>query len=91
MKLPQMCKQELFDAIRAGVHDAIWRMITNATDMPCADFYEMIQKGVEKGIGDATPSQQGIVKAIADGVFNAIPFSDQIMSAVTDGVKESRK
>ena len=39
MKLPDVSKQELLDAIRDGVADAMWRMITNATSAPCADFY----------------------------------------------------
>jgi hypothetical protein len=30
-KLPTVSKQELLNAIRDGVHDAMWRMITNAT------------------------------------------------------------
>ena len=38
------------DAIRQGVHDAVWQMITNATHAPCADFYEMVKEGVENAI-----------------------------------------
>ena len=34
MKVPEVTKQELLDAIRGGVHDAVWQMITNATSMP---------------------------------------------------------
>ena len=40
---------ELLDAIRAGVHDAVWAMITNATMAPCADFYDAVQEGVAEG------------------------------------------
>lgn len=49
-KLPTVSKQELLNAIRDGVADAMWRMITNATDMPCADFYDFVKDGVAEGI-----------------------------------------
>jgi hypothetical protein len=91
IKLPAVSKRELLDAIRAGVADAMWRMMTDATDAPCADFYDMIKKGVEKGFSNALPDQQEIEKAIEKGVFDAMPFSDLIMSAVTAGVKEAIK
>ena len=45
-----MSKQELLNAIRDGVADAMWRMITNATDMPCADFYDSVKDGIAEGI-----------------------------------------
>lgn len=45
----------LYDAIRKGVADAIWRMATNATDMPCADFYDMIKEGVREGMARLHP------------------------------------
>ena len=38
--LPAVSKQELLDAIRDSVHDAMWRMITNASSAPCSDFYD---------------------------------------------------
>lgn len=38
------------EAIKEGVQSAIWQVATNATDMPCADFYDSIQKGVEKAM-----------------------------------------
>lgn len=40
----------LYDAIRKGVADAIFRVATNATDAPCADFYECIKEGVREGV-----------------------------------------
>ena len=49
-KLPTVSKQELLNAIRDGVADAMWRMITNATDVPCADFYDFVKDGVAQGI-----------------------------------------
>jgi hypothetical protein len=49
IKLPTVSKQELLNAIRDGVADAMWRMITNATDMPCADFYDFVKDGVAEG------------------------------------------
>ena len=37
-KLPDITKEELLAAIRDGVYDAMWQMITNATSMPCNDL-----------------------------------------------------
>jgi hypothetical protein len=49
VKLPTITKEELLFA-RGGVNDAVWRMITNATQMPCLDFYDTVKEGVAKGI-----------------------------------------
>jgi hypothetical protein len=40
--------------IATGVYDAVWHMIRNGTDMPCADFYDTIGKAVERAIGNLT-------------------------------------
>lgn len=40
----------LCDAIRKGVADAVWRIATNASDMPCADFYQAIKEGAAEGM-----------------------------------------
>jgi hypothetical protein len=56
-KLPRVSKEELLGAIRDGVHDAIWHMITNATDMPCHDFYDTVKDGVAEGIERAQRQQ----------------------------------
>ena len=40
----------MFEAIRQGVADAIWRVATNATDAPCKDFYDTIKEGVTAGV-----------------------------------------
>jgi hypothetical protein len=68
MKLPDVSKQELLDAIRDGVSDAMWRMITNATSAPCADFYETVRDGVETAISKAMPFGDDILTAISHGV-----------------------
>jgi len=39
-----------YEAIRDGVADAMWRMMTNATDAPCADFYEHVKQGIAEGM-----------------------------------------
>jgi hypothetical protein len=36
-----------YDAIAEGVYRAMWEMITNATDAPCADFYATIERAAE--------------------------------------------
>lgn len=43
-------KEEFLDAVYRGVYDAMWQMITSGTDMPCADFYEMIKKGTKEAM-----------------------------------------
>ena len=48
--IPDVTKEEFLEAIRRGVRDAIWDIATNATSMPCADFYEHIKEGVALGI-----------------------------------------
>jgi hypothetical protein len=53
-KLPTISKEELLDAIREGVHDAMWRMITGATSMPCHDFYATVKEGVAMGMKEAS-------------------------------------
>ena len=44
---------KVYEAIRQGVDSAIWRMITNATNMPCSDFFDAVQRGVAIGIEKA--------------------------------------
>lgn len=43
-------REPFLEAIRQGVKDAMWQLCTNATDMPCTDFYEMIKQGTKEGI-----------------------------------------
>jgi len=40
--------EKVYEAIAEGVERAIWRMITNATDMPCQDFYDTIEKAAKE-------------------------------------------
>lgn len=51
--LPDMDGVRLYRAISDGIENAMWRMITNATQMPCADFYEAVTNGIAKGIEEA--------------------------------------
>jgi hypothetical protein len=51
--IPMVSKEELLGAIREGVRDALWRMITNATDMPCHDFYDTVKEGAAAGIKES--------------------------------------
>ena len=39
---------KVYEAIAEGVDRAIWRMISNATDMPCHDFYATIEKAAKE-------------------------------------------
>jgi biotin operon repressor len=58
IKLPAITKDELLGAIREGVYEAMWQMITNATSMPCHDFFDHVREGVENAmyeVGRTTP------------------------------------
>ncbi len=39
---------KVYEAIAEGVDRAIWRMINNATAMPCQDFYDTIEKAARE-------------------------------------------
>ena len=55
LPIEKVNKYEFLDAVESGVKSAIWELATDATDMPCADFYESIKSGAEsaiKGIKD---------------------------------------
>ena len=32
-----------YEAIAEGVHRAFWQLFSNATDMPCHDFYDTLK------------------------------------------------
>ncbi len=42
--------EQFMEQIRQGTFDAVWAIATNATDAPCADFYEFLKRGVKEGI-----------------------------------------
>jgi len=48
--IPKVTKDELLEAIHEGVKSAIWDVATNASDMPCSDFYSAIKNGVEDAV-----------------------------------------
>jgi hypothetical protein len=83
LRLPTVTKQELLDAIRDGVYDAVWQMIRNATDAPCADFFEMVKQGVTEGI-----CSMDVSDAVKNGVMEGICVMDDL---VVDAVKQGRK
>ena len=72
IKLPDVTKQELLEAIRAGVRDAMWEMVTNATAMPCADFFDTVKDAIQTAVSDAMPFENQISNAITDGVKEAM-------------------
>jgi len=41
---------DIKEAIYRGVYDAMWQMITGATDMPCHDFYDTIKDAIKESI-----------------------------------------
>lgn len=51
--LKDMGDGAIYRAFSEGVAAAIWRAMNNATDAPCADFYDAITNGVAKGIEEA--------------------------------------
>jgi hypothetical protein len=52
MAMPKLTKEDMKGAITKGVYHAFWQMITNATDAPCADFYDFVKDGVEKAMSN---------------------------------------
>jgi hypothetical protein len=50
MEVKKITKEELQEAISEGVERAFWRMITNATAMPTADFFDSVEQGVMKAM-----------------------------------------
>jgi hypothetical protein len=46
----EVTADRIVGAIRDGVREAMWQMITNATDAPCHDFYTMVKMGVEEAM-----------------------------------------
>jgi hypothetical protein len=60
--LPHITTDQFLTAIREGISDAIWRIATNATSMPCADFFAAIEDGTTEGVrrvGRITPAADG--------------------------------
>lgn len=55
--VPKITEDDLREAIAEGVYRAFWQMITNATDAPCADFYDAVERGVEKAMREAESSK----------------------------------
>jgi hypothetical protein len=51
--LPRLSANDLITAIRGGVADAFWRILTNGTGTPCADFYTAIREGMQDAITQA--------------------------------------
>jgi len=76
MKLPhEVTAEQFLEAVRQGVSDAIWRMICQGTNAPCADFYDAIKEGIKDGICKSMPFESDIKNAITDGVKEAWPRS----------------
>lgn len=57
--LPRLSRKDLIEAITEGVRRAMWDIATNATQMPCHDFYASIQDGVRDGIERLGPGGGG--------------------------------
>jgi len=47
MTQPKLDPERIYQAIREGVSDAVWAMITNATSAPCKDFYASVEEGIK--------------------------------------------
>jgi hypothetical protein len=48
-------EDKIYQAISDGVQAGIFKIATNNSSMPCADFYDSIQKGVEVALENFTP------------------------------------
>ena len=49
----ELSREDMMLAVQRGVADGIFRIATNASDMPCADFFEAIKQGAEAGMAQA--------------------------------------
>jgi hypothetical protein len=58
VKLPELTREELKEAISEGVYRAFWQMITSATGAPCHDFYAAVQDGVQGAMEGLSTQQQ---------------------------------
>ena len=63
-------------------------MITNATMMPCADFFDTVKAAVKEAVTEAMANAD-VETAIKEGIVDSMPWASEIMSAITDGVKEA--
>lgn len=54
---PDLDPEKIYEAIKDGTCLAIWRMITNATDMPCADFFDTVKDGVKEAMMELKESK----------------------------------
>ena len=50
MRQIELSKDELKEAVTEGVRRAFWDMITNATQAPCADFFDSVKDGVKEAV-----------------------------------------
>ena len=50
MDLKGLDKAKVYEAIREGVADGIFRIATNASDMPTHDFFDAVEKGIKDAI-----------------------------------------
>jgi len=51
----RLTEEQIMDAISEGVRRAIWGIATNATGMPCHDFYAHIKDGVREAMSGGAP------------------------------------
>ena len=58
-EIPYLEAHRIYNAISLGVQRAMWQLMSNATMMPCADFYDSVKAGVkeamEKSLGGRNP------------------------------------
>lgn len=54
----KLSNKDMMTAVSDGVRAAVWDIATNATDMPCADFYEAIKGGVSLAANMVTKYDQ---------------------------------
>jgi hypothetical protein len=62
IKLPRLDPDLVYRAIYEGVYDAMWQMITNATMMPCSDFFAAIEKAAENAFSKLALEKISVVQ-----------------------------
>lgn len=72
--------EKVYSAISDGVASAVWQMITNATTMPCTDFYDTLKAGVIEAMekaGRYAIHGEDVEKGVAKGFASAAHYYEE--------------
>lgn len=88
MNLPKITRDELLEAVKNGVKEALLTMTETGdgyTGPIIRDlFLEIIKQGVENSFSHQIPSEEDIKECIKEGVFNAMPDLSYLKQDIHD-------